>query len=347
MPLVRNRKLRSWDRLASEGVDIVDTSEIHAEPLREVHIGFLNMMPERAFVATERQFLRLAAVSECYVHIHPFTLDGLQWQGDVFEYVSDNYDSYSQVQSLALDGLIMTGANPGESNLKAEAFWPQYEMVIRWANDHVPTIMCSCLASHAVLQVLYGIERTRCKPTKRWGVYSHTLVDDMHQLSEGLDLVFDVPRSHVFEMTAEQLTACKIRVVAMSEQADFHLAVSEDGFKWIFLQGHPEYDAVSLLKEYKREVYRFVDRQISDYPQYPLNYFGTDEKAELEAYKTELIRARERGLAIPDFPESKLTSFLRNTWSEQGKILFSNWIGRIDQSVADREQQSTSAALGV
>jgi hypothetical protein len=43
-------------------------------------------------------------------------------------------------------------------------------------------------------------------------------------------------------------------VLVESLEGDFHLGVSPDGIRTVYLQGHPEYDAVSLLKEYKREV---------------------------------------------------------------------------------------------
>ena len=37
------------------------------------------------------------------------------------------------------------------------------------------------------------------------------------------------------------------------------VAVSPDQFRAVYTQGHPEYDANSLLKEYKREVFRFLN----------------------------------------------------------------------------------------
>ena len=42
------------------------------------------------------------------------------------------------------------------------------------------------------------------------------------------------------------------------DEAGVHAAVSEDGFRRVYFQGHPEYDANSLLKEYKREVLRHL-----------------------------------------------------------------------------------------
>ena len=51
-------------------------------------------------------------------------------------------------------------------------------------------------------------------------------------------------------------------VLAESEDAGVHLATSPDGFRIVYFQGHPEYDRNSLLKEYKREVGRFLDGEL-------------------------------------------------------------------------------------
>jgi homoserine O-succinyltransferase/O-acetyltransferase len=40
----------------------------------------------------------------------------------------------------------------------------------------VTSTLCSCLATHAVLQFRYGQKRRR-RGAKRWGVYSHRVVD--------------------------------------------------------------------------------------------------------------------------------------------------------------------------
>ena len=52
-----------------------------------------------------------------------------------------------------------------------------------------------------------------------------------------------------------------------------------------FFQGHPEYDTHSLLKEYKREVLRFLTGERADEPPYPDNYFSPEAAAlALEAF---------------------------------------------------------------
>lgn len=334
MPFVRDRELDSWDRLRKEGIEVVTPEFADDLNLPEIQIGFLNMMPDRALRATERQFLRLVAAGadECLIHIRPFTISGLGRKADAREYIDRFYDSFSDVESVAFDGLVLTGANPVTADLRAEKFWPEFENVMVWADQYVPTVMCSCLASHAVIEVFHGIQRTRCLPGKRWGVYSHRVVKSDHPLVVGMETPFDAPRSHVHEMTAEQLEGSGIEILAFSPNADFHIAVSPDGFKWIFLQGHPEYDAVSLLKEFHREVIRFTMGERLDYPEYPLNYLNDSAKDRLARFKIDLFQALDNSSDLPVFPESEILPFIQNTWKDHGVTLFRNWIRQIVQN---------------
>ena len=343
MPLLRDRELDAWDRLQGEEFDIVSPRQVDNLNFPEVHIGFLNMMPDRAFRATERQFLRLLATGadECLIHIHPFAVSGQNRNTDARRYIDRFYDSFPDVQSVGLDGLVLTGANPGESDIRAEDFWPEFEEVIFWADKSVPTVMCSCLASHAVIDLFHGIHRIRCAPDKRWGVYSHHIVKSDHPLVAGMANSFDTPRSHVFEMTATQLESAGIEILAFSQDADFDIAVSSDGFKWIYLQGHPEYDAVSLLKEFHREVARFTNGERPDYPQYPLNYLNDEAKQRLGRYRSDLLEALDNSVELPRFPESEILPSIANTWRDNGKILYRNWIRLIIRNVMANENHQS------
>ncbi len=331
MPFVRHREISSWDRLAAEGIEILTTSDANQLQLPSIHIGFLNMMPDRALRATERQFLRLiAAAQDNYlIYIYPITVDGLNRKDEALAYVEDYYDTFEIAKSIYLDGLVLTGANPGKFKLEDERYWPYFVEVIHWAESNVPSIMCSCLASHAILNVLHGIERTRCIPSKRWGVFSHQICQSLHPLVEGIETEFDAPRSHVFEMTTAQLETCGAQVLASSAEADFHIAVSADGLKWVYLQGHPEYDSFSLLKEYKREIGRYTAGVREDYPEYPKNYLCDAARQILDRYRITLLKDLELGNTPAAFPESDVLPFIENTWSQPGKLMFKNWIDLI------------------
>ena len=59
MPLVAHTNLPTFQRLREEGQTVLSEALASHQDIRELHIGFLNMMPDAALEATERQFFRL------------------------------------------------------------------------------------------------------------------------------------------------------------------------------------------------------------------------------------------------------------------------------------------------
>ena len=59
MPLVQHSKLPTFDRLRDTGHEVLSLERATHQDIRELHVGFLNMMPDAALQATERQFIRL------------------------------------------------------------------------------------------------------------------------------------------------------------------------------------------------------------------------------------------------------------------------------------------------
>ena len=51
MPLIRNSRLPTFDRLQAEGRQVLDAERASHQDIRELHIGFLNMMPDAAMEA--------------------------------------------------------------------------------------------------------------------------------------------------------------------------------------------------------------------------------------------------------------------------------------------------------
>jgi len=145
----------------------------------------------------------------------------------------------------------------------------------------------------------------------------------------GVNTRFDVPHSRFNDVSREQFEAAGLHVLAESDCAGVHLAVSEDRFRVVYFQGHPEYDAVSLLKEYKREVFRYGDGECADYPPFPENYFRLRTRAMFDEYQERLQCALDSDEPIPDFPDHLVTP--DNTWHDTGRAIISNWIGSVYQ----------------
>jgi Homoserine trans-succinylase len=77
MPLVAHSELPTFHRLQQEGTTVLAHQRAIHQDIRELHIGLLNMMPDAALAATERQFFRLIGEANqiAQFYVHPFTLD--------------------------------------------------------------------------------------------------------------------------------------------------------------------------------------------------------------------------------------------------------------------------------
>ena len=332
MPLVANSKLPTFDYLRREGENVVTHDVAVRQDIRELHVGLLNMMPDAALAATERQFFRLIGQSNqiAQFYVHPFTFKELPRSADAETYVAQYYESFEAIKEQGLDALIITGATPPQTDLSLEPFWKPLIQVIDWAYDNVTSTLCSCLASHAVLQFRYGQKR-RHQGFKRWGVYSHRVVDRRHPLVADVNTRFDVPHSRFFDISREQFEAAGLHILVESEVAGVHLAVSDDRFRLVFNQGHPEYDTVSLFKEYKREVSRFAGGERVDHPPLIENYFPLTIQAILDEHRERVLAAKQNGAPVPELPESLIAPALDNTWHDTAEAVIDNWIGKVYQ----------------
>lgn len=332
MPIVAHNDLPTFARLKADGHNILDPDRALHQDIRELHIGLLNMMPDAALEATERQFFRLIGQSNqiAQFYVHPFTLDTLPRSSRAREHVERYYEPFERIRAEGLDALIITGANVTGPDLSAEPFWEPLGEVVEWAWDNLSSTLCSCLATHAVLQFRYG-QRRRPLGAKCWGVFPHRVVEGSHPLVSTVNTLFDVPHSRFNAVAREQFDAAGLRVLVESDTVGVHLAVSADGFRQVFFQGHPEYDTISLLKEYKREVMRFAEGARVDYPPFPEHYFRLRTRAILDEHEARLRRARERGDEPPALPEGLVIPDLDNTWHDSAEGVMGNWMGLIYQ----------------
>jgi len=341
MPLVEHLELPTFSRLREQGHEVLPLDRAVHQDIRELHIGFLNMMPDTALEATERQFIRL--VGNCnriaQFYVYPFSLPGLPRSAKTQEYIERYYCKFEDLKNQGLDALIITGANISNPSLEQEPFWEPLMEVMRWAENNVASTLCSCLATHALLRYLYGIER-RALPQKRWGVYSHRILSPLHPLLRDINTRFDVPHSRYNEITRQQLEDAGLTVLVESEAGGVHMAVSPDQFRMIYFQGHPEYDTNSLLKEYKRELLRFLAGELGAPPPFPENYLPAEAVQLAEQYLEQAQQAQSDGTALPALPEEKIEALLDNTWGDTAKALVNNWLGLVYQVTnLDRKQQ--------
>jgi homoserine O-succinyltransferase len=314
--------------MADEGVSVVTPAQATASGRADVDVGLLNLMPDTALRATDRQFVRLlsAAARDIDVWVYPFTVAEEHRGAEARQHIASHYLDFGDVKGRGLDALVVTGANPTQHDLEQEHFWDGLSDVLDWATVSTRSVLCSCLATHAVLHKYLGKTRTRL-PRKRWGVYSHRVLAD-HPLLAGIGGPVEAPHSHWYDVTREEMEAVGLTVILESDEAGVHMAVDDQDF-YVFFQGHPEYDLVSLLKEYRRELGRYYRGERADYPPVPEHYFDAQALARIEEYRPVLEAAKAAGLQPPGLPEERLLPRESHTWSRDGQVIFSNWLHRI------------------
>lgn len=324
MPLVAYKDLPAFDRLQDEGTFVLPKGRALSQEIRELHIGLLNMMPDAALQATERQFFRLIGESNqiAQFYVHPFTLPEIPRSEDTRRYIDAHYESFDQLKGEGLDALIISGANVSDPDLSNAPFWEPLQEVLNWSWDNVTSTLCSCLATHAVLEFKFGQARTPIE-NKLWGVYQHKVLNRKHPLMRGVNTIFDVPHSRHNDISRAQFEAAEMDVLAECKDAGVHLATSADGLRLVCFQGHPEYDTLSLYKEYKREALRHMNGDRKDFPPFPSRY--------LTAATQEFLKQHKPATSDWGLEDSEMLDLIENTWRDSSRGIIGNWIGQVYQ----------------
>jgi homoserine O-succinyltransferase len=328
MPLIAHSSLPSFERLEKQGETILSKERAAHQDIRELHIGLLNMMPDSALEATERQFFRLIGHSNqvAQFYIHPFSLSSIKRGKDATKHIQKYYKTFAEIKLQGLDALIITGANVTGPDLGLAPFYNELCDVVDWSYENVTSTLCSCLATHAVLEFKYSQKRVHMGK-KHWGVFPHKVIDRSHPLVKGVNTRFDIPHSRYNDVSEAQFAKANAKVLAKSA-VGVHLAVSPDLFRIVFFQGHPEYDSISLLKEYKREIALYLEGSGPEYPPFPSNYLSAQSRAILDEYKD---RLNNKSASLKDFPEQLISKTLDNTWHDSASAIINNWIGSVYQ----------------
>ena len=324
MPLVQHNQLPSIDRVCAEGTVVSSLDQINPN-FPEIHVGFLNMMPDQAIAATERQFLRLmGAHDQINCWFHPFTISGITRSDQALAHVNQYYTDFAAIQSMKLDALIITGANVTQPLLVNESFWVELEKILLWAKQDIQSTVCSCLATHAAAKVFYGVDREHLSQ-KCWGVFEHEVVAPNHVLMSDVELNLAMCHSRFNDVSAQALAAHGAEILINSPHAGVQCAIDEK-LGMLYFQGHPEYDDISLLKEYKREIARYLFQQREDYPPVPIGYFSEHALQTAEQFKQLVIDAQKQEDLLANFPEEELQAQLQNQWRQASLHIFRNWL---------------------
>jgi len=290
-----------------------------------LEIGLVNNMGDAAMRATERQFMRLlrAGSGDQPVRLRCFALHSVQRSPAARQHIDSLYASIDELHRSGLDGLIVTGAEPRAATLQSEPYWDEMRALIDWAEANTRSTIWSCLAAHAAVLHLDGIERRRL-PRKCSGVYAGEPVQDDELLAH-LPAPMKVPHSRLNDLAADRLTAGGYQVLTRAEDAGVDIFAREGRSRFVFFQGHPEYDVASLQREYLRDIGRFLTGERDDYPEIPVAYFDAATEAALHALRTDAERNRDPAM-IGKLPKLTLRPGVADEIDATATMLFRNWL---------------------
>jgi homoserine O-succinyltransferase len=290
----------------------------------DLTIGLINTMPDAALQATERQFMRLLrhAAGDVRIDFHCFSLPSVLRSQTARWRVEQQYTDIADLERLRIDGLIVTGAEPNAAALPEEPFWRDLADIIDWAAANTRSTIWSCLAAHAAVKHLDGIERHRLG-AKCSGVYDCVKVTD-NWLTKGLPSPLKISHSRLNELRASELTARGYQVLTQSREAGVDIFAKELKSQFVFFQGHPEYDALSLEREYLRDISRYLAGERDAYPARPAGYFDAETEHKLVVFERR-ARVERRPALSAELPDRTLRSDIAA--GTAATAIFRNWLG--------------------
>jgi len=288
-------------------------------------IGLVNNMADAALEATERQFTALlnAASGGYSVRLALFALPGVPRSEAGARRIQSQYSSAELLPDADLDGLIVTGREPLTANLADEPYWKSFTRVLEWAREEaVPTIW-SCLAAHAAVQYMDGIMRVR-NHRKHCGLLECVRVSD-HALTSGTPRRFRIPHSRWNGLPENELSDCGYKVLTRTADAGVDAFCRYDEGLFLFFQGHPEYEAMTLLLEYRRDVGRYLRRESENYPSIPRGYFNRKTIAALHSFRRRATSSRGESM-LPELSEILGQADVAHSWHATSARLYRNWL---------------------
>jgi homoserine O-succinyltransferase len=302
-----------------------------------VTIGLVNNMAGAAFKATERQFISLLDLASegIPIHVSFYTLPGMSRAESGGHSFARHYASVEALRDTHLDGLIVTGREPKMANLRDEPYWESFTEVLEWARNNTYSTVWSCLAAHAAILHMDGIDRRKSE-TKNFGVFECAQVSE-HHLMQGLSPRLHVPHSRWNGVVQKDLIDRGYGVLTRTADDGVDAFFKREESLFVFFQGHLEYESDTLMREYRRDVGRFVKGETSNHPLLPHGYFDRSTEKALMILRDKAIARRGTDL-LTSVAAAMETTKIENTWQRSAVRIYRNWL----EYICARKSESQS-----
>ena len=272
MPIKIPENLPAYEVLSRENVFVMTDERALHQDIRPLKIVILNIMPDK--ITTEAQLLRLIGNSPLQVDLQFLKTATYTSKNTAQAHLDSFYKTFDEIRTHKYDGLIITGAPVETMDFEDVTYWDELKDIMEWSKTHVFSTLHICWGAQAGLYYHYGIPKYPLAE-KKFGVFLHTLHnDDNIKLLRGFDDEYYVPHSRHTEVRHEDIARDKrLTILSESEESGVYIVTAQRG-KQVFVMGHPEYDPLTLKREYDRDVAKGMDIKP------PRNYFPGDDPAQ-------------------------------------------------------------------
>lgn len=268
MPIRTQMELPVRGILEQENIFVMDENRAMHQDIRPLEIGILNLMPLKE--DTELQILRMLSNTPLQVDVRFFRTTSHDATHTAKSHLMKFYETFEDIKTSNLDGLIITGAPVELMDFEDVDYWDEIVEIMDWTRSHVTSTLHLCWGAQAGLYYHYGIKK-RVLDSKVFGVFTHQVKHRRIPLVRGFDDEFLAPHSRYTDVDSEEIRNNEgLITLADSDEVGVFLCMSTDG-RQVFVMGHPEYDRLTLDKEYKRDKAKGLDIAL------PKNYYpGND-----------------------------------------------------------------------
>jgi homoserine O-succinyltransferase len=268
MPIKIQSDLPAKKILEDENIFVMDETRATHQDIRPLKIAILNLMPIKE--DTEVQLLRSLSNTPLQVDVTFLTTETYVGTHTPTSHLDQFYQTFEDVKNRRFDGLIITGAPVELMEFEEVTYWAELIKIMEWSKTNVTSTLHICWGAQAGLYYHYNINKITLDE-KIFGIFEHTVLIRKVPFVRGFDDVFYAPHSRYTTVSKEEILKCSnLSILAESKEAGVFIVMAQDG-KQIFVMGHPEYDRISLDKEYKRDIAKGLDIAL------PKNYYPKDQ----------------------------------------------------------------------
>ena len=268
MPIKVANDLPARKLLVEENIFVMDENRATTQDIRPLSIAILNLMPLKE--DTELQLMRSLSNTPLQIDITFLTTASYTGKNTAKNHLDQFYLTFEDVKKRRFDGLIITGAPVEQMEFTEVAYWDELTQIMEWSKTHVTSTFHICWGAQAALFYHYGIRKIPLEH-KIFGLFRHRVMNRREPLVRGFDDEFYMPHSRHTTVDPEDIRRNpELTIMAESDEAGVLLVMAKEG-RQIFVLGHPEYDRVTLDKEYKRDLAKNLPIDL------PKNYYPDDD----------------------------------------------------------------------